>query len=90
MKKKASSGCRKTIRELGVGRVASARELFARDLRLQLRVHQKRRVTRKQGFWDLRTMQARYRALPEADKTIWVAKSEKEKGDRRAELRRIA
>ena len=88
MKKKASSGCRKTIRELGVGRVASARELFARDLRLQLRVHQKRRVTRKQGFWDLRTMQARYRALPEATRATWVAKAEALKQERLAELDR--
>ena len=84
---KASSGPRKTLREMGVERVASARELFARELRKQLKLYHKRRVVRKQGFWDLRTMQARYRSLPEATKAMWVAQATKQKELRRALLR---
>ena len=84
--KKASGSRRKTLRELGVQRVPSARELFWRDLRLHLRVFQKRRVGRKQGFWDLPTLHARWRALPQVEQATWIARAEALKKSRTKEL----
>ena len=49
--RKRTSGRKKTLKDLGVPRVPSARELFAQELRKQLPVYSKRRVRRKQSLW---------------------------------------
>ena len=81
------SGRKNTLKELGVERVPSARELFARDLRAQLPVHGKQRVLRKQGFWCLQTLHAKFRALAPMDMASWVERAEKLKEERRCMLK---
>ena len=76
-------GRRKTLKDLGVERVPSARELFARHLRAQLPVYAKRRVPRKEAFWCLPTLHAKFRALPAMEMAAWVERAEKLKEERR-------
>ena len=79
--RKRTSTRKKTLKELGVQRVPSARELFARELREQLPLYPNRRVRQKQSFWCLRTLHARFRALPAAHMAMWdVARGEGERG----------
>ena len=81
-----SSGRKKTLKELGLQRAPSARELFARELRAELPVYSKRRVRQKQSFWSLVTLHAKFRALPSAHMAMWGARAEKENEERRVIL----
>ena len=74
MKPKGMSGRETFVGDLGL--LTSAKKLFAHELRRELGVYRKRRVVEKRGFWDLRTMHAKYRALPEDAKAEWAAKAE--------------
>lgn len=84
---RGTGGRKKTLHDLGVRRVPSARELFARELRAELPVYTKRRVREKRSFWSLLTLHAKFRALPPAHMAMWVARAEKAKEDRRTMLR---
>ena len=63
-------------------RVPSARDLFAKDLRKELPLYSNRRVRRKQSFWSLQTLQARFRDLCDKDMAMWKARANKAKKDR--------
>ena len=84
---KRRSGREKTLKERGLQRVPSARDLFAKDLRKELPLYSNRRVRRKQSFWSLQTLQARFRDLCDKDMAMWKARAKKAKEDRKRLIR---